>query len=47
MSVSCEISNIDEDQTMCTSLRIGQTLKGELGSYTLAQKLYSSVWRAT
>jgi len=46
MLVSSEDISVDDD-TMCPGLRIGQTLKGGFDCYTLAQKLYSSVWRAT
>ena len=46
---SCPISPQDfeanEKHTMSATPRIGQMLKGRLGSYTVTSKLYESVWK--
>ena len=45
----CDISSQDfdanEKHTMSATPRIGQMLKGRLGSYTVTNKLYESVWK--
>lgn len=41
------MSQAEEKDKMGVALQVGHTLKGKLNSYTLTQKLYRSVWKAT
>jgi hypothetical protein len=39
--------SVEEEDTMNTILKIGQTLKAGSNTYTLTQKLQDCVWKAT